>query len=98
MPTTTDLTAKFRRATMAVPGGTVTITALPAKPTEAAPRPNRKPGAGLGAGVTKAQMEALQGAFDHFNRALWGGRLMPVILNFSRHAKTACADHPGEAG
>lgn len=33
---------------------------------------------------TMFQMNAYQGMFAHFNRALWGGKLPDVVLNFSR--------------
>lgn len=35
---------------------------------------------------TSAQFQAYEAMFAYFNGELWGGRLPPVILNFSRHA------------
>jgi predicted SprT family Zn-dependent metalloprotease len=37
---------------------------------------------------TSEQFTAFQKQFDHFNRALFGGRLPAVLLNFSRKANT----------
>ena len=37
---------------------------------------------------TPQQFVAYQRLYDHFNRTLFGGQLAPVILNFSRAAKT----------
>lgn len=37
---------------------------------------------------TDAQFQAFRSMFDYFNRALFGGALPPVILNFSRAANT----------
>jgi hypothetical protein len=35
---------------------------------------------------TRAQFAAYERLYNYFNRALFGGRLKPVLLNFSRHA------------
>ena len=35
---------------------------------------------------TPDQFRAYQAMYDYFNRALFGGQLRPVLLNFSRHA------------
>lgn len=40
------------------------------------------------ANPTSEQFSAYQAAFDYFNRALFGGELKPVVLNFSRKAKS----------
>lgn len=37
---------------------------------------------------TSAQFAAFQAMYDYFNRALFGGALKPVFLNFSRHANS----------
>lgn len=37
---------------------------------------------------TAAQFAAFQALYDYFNAALFGGRLRPVLLNFSRHANS----------
>lgn len=37
---------------------------------------------------TPAQTRAFQRMYDHFNRHLFGGELAPVLLNFSRLART----------
>ncbi|MBZ0117821.1 MAG: SprT-like domain-containing protein [Sandaracinaceae bacterium] len=37
---------------------------------------------------TKEQAQAFQAMYDHFNRALFAGSLAPVLLNFSRKART----------
>lgn len=39
-------------------------------------------------GISRAQWSALEAAYQHFNAALFGGELLPVVLNFSRHAKS----------
>lgn len=39
-------------------------------------------------GPTPEQFVAYQAVFDHFNRALFDGKLPPVILNFSRKNRT----------
>lgn len=55
----------------------------PAAPAAAKPKPKRrrKPLA-----VTAKQFGAYSAMFDHFNRTLFGNKLRPVLLNFSRHA------------
>jgi predicted SprT family Zn-dependent metalloprotease len=37
---------------------------------------------------TSAQFAAYEGMFKHFNKCLFAGHLRPVVLNFSRHAKS----------
>lgn len=37
---------------------------------------------------TSAQFQAFSSMYDYFNKALFGGVLLPVILNFSRHANS----------
>lgn len=41
-----------------------------------------------GSNPTAEQFSAYQAAFDYFNRTLFAGQLAPVILNFSRKAKS----------
>lgn len=60
----------------------VTLTAIPTEKHEA--KPNRKVDADTP--VSQGQWGAMVGAFDNFNRELFGGTLPPVMLNFSRHA------------
>jgi SprT-like family len=38
-----------------------------------------------GRGVTSAAYNSLQGAFDHFNAALWGGKLRDSLITLQRH-------------
>lgn len=37
---------------------------------------------------TAEQFRAYQAMYRHFNRTLFGGKLPPILLNFSRHANT----------
>jgi predicted SprT family Zn-dependent metalloprotease len=37
------------------------------------------------AGITAAAYNSLQGAWDHFNAALWGGRLRDCLITLQRH-------------
>ena len=55
--------------------------AAPAAPEPKQRRRRRKP-----LQVTAKQFNAYQAMFDHFNRTLFGAKLRPVLLNFSRHA------------
>lgn len=68
-----------------VGGTTVTLTALKNKGDEAKAKPNRHPLAGT-PGVSRALWAALEGAYAWFNERLFGDKLLPVVLNFSRHA------------
>lgn len=86
--TTTTATGGKRGVRATVGGTTFTISALKNKPDDedkAKAKPNRKPAADA-AGVSRAQMGALEGAYAWFNRELFDGKLLPVVLNFSRHA------------
>ena len=47
------------------------------------------------AGPTIEQFHAFQGMFDYFNRVLFGGKLAPCLLNFSRKAHCAGFFAPG---
>lgn len=49
---------------------------------------NSRPRNARPAKPTPQQFVAYQRLYDHFNKALFGGELAPVILNFSRMAKT----------
>lgn len=76
------------RPKMRTPDGkTVTISALHAVDEGAADaaklqtRPTEH-------GISRAQWGALEAAYQHFNAALFGGELLPVVLNFSRHANS----------
>ncbi len=68
-------------------GKSVTITALQTGDAGAAEagRHQLKP---TERGISRAQWGALEDAYDHFNRELFNGELLPVVLNFSRHAKS----------
>lgn len=67
-----------------VGGGSVTLTALRNKPEERA-KANRKP-TGEANSVSASLFRALEGAYAWFNERLFQGQLLPVVLNFSRHA------------
>lgn len=49
-------------------------------------KPTRKPAAKEA--VTDSLFAAYKAMYDHFNQALFGGKLLPVVLNFSRHANS----------
>jgi hypothetical protein len=62
----------------------ITRRRIPARP--ARPAPQRRVSYERPERITTAEADALQKAFDHFNRELFGGQLPDVLFTYQRHA------------